>query len=791
METNQITDNNDGVFLGSKDSTAGTTTFLNDAQVSVTNVRATPNYLKGLDDSAVIGYNQDIKQFLEKPIIYTSGVWTSTTPGGILFTANLEDYFNIPLVKNKLSGFVGVRGTFVIRLQVNATKFQQGRIVGCFVPSADIAGVKPSLRIRNLMAATQLPRVELDLATDTSVTIEVPYISPCNFYNLSTQQGPWGNMYFIIYGEKQSGAAPYDAGYTVFISLEKAEFVMPGFIAESGNGPVIRRRNVTDEEAKISSSLSAMSRAATQLNKVPILGNFAGTASWVLEAMAGSAKAFGFSKPTIQSDVQKRVIDQTTNMANFNKADPGDCLGLDAENKVDVLTTLGGAPDDEVAVAYVAQRMAYFNTARWTTSAAAGEMLFNLTMNPGDYRIMRTDPATNGQPYWDYTPLAFVSSLFYWWRGSIKFTLKFVKTPFHSGRLLVAFNPTLVDFTSDNTNYMLREIIDIRECTEYTFSVPYMSVKQYSATTPFHDGSPAEITGFLRVFVLNELNAPASVANNIDIILEVGGGSDIEFAMPSTTTDDVYIPGAFVAEGDISGLTTAQPVLKSDHGLGSASIDPGCIEPAQYCMGERVLSLYQLMKRYHHARNRMNFVSPDFGKFSQATFRPFAITCSNNSATSPEFQGPSACTLNTISACYAFSRGSIRFMLKPNPLVSDSVLLPMKAYITNNRAVASDAIFNTAPVDHEANLGTKLVNFPETRILNLLLPSYNNLKCRINKLQCNDHLYGIDDYDSPVVLFVEQGFSNSVQSDVYMAAGDDYQLSYFLGIPPIFYYSGY
>lgn len=774
-------DNNDGVFEGAKDNEGGTTAFLNDAQVSVTHVRATPEYLKGLDDSAVIGYDQGIKEFLEKPIRFVSGIWTSTGPGNILQTLDLEDYFQIPLVRNKLSGYVGVRGTFVVRLQFNATKFQQGRIVACFVPSADIGGMKPLMRIRSLMSATQLPRVELDLATDTSVSIEIPYISPTNYHNLITGQGPWGNLYFIVYGEKKAGSAPYDAAYTIFMSLENAEFVMPGFTVESGQSSSFKKRNVTDQEAKISTTFGAVTKSLNALNKVPILGAFAGTAAWVTDAMAGTAKAFGFSKPLVQIDVLKGMIDQTAGMANFNNADPGDMMGLDVQNKVDVLTTLGGAPDDEVAIAYVAQRSAYIGTLNWAATAPAGTVLSTYGMNPGAFRNPMIDGATAGQPYYDHTPLSFVSSFFLWWRGGIKFTLKFVKTPFHSGRLLVAFNPTNSVFNIDQTNYMIREVIDIRECVEYTFTVPYMSVKQYSATAPYHYSEGEEITGLLSIFVLNELNHPASVSSNIDILVEVAGGKDIEFAFPKSQPCEIYVPGIYAAES--GGLTVDDPVLMGDHGLGSAIIDPGCIEPAQYCMGERVLSFYQLIKRFHFADNIGN-ASPGSTSLS---FRPFTLPCASNTA-NVRYSAPSGTPLQLITACYAFSRGSLRMMLKF--LATNSSATPIRAYMTNFQTNSSVLIYDTAPANRPMGLGHKLINFPDAvRVPNITVPSYNNLKARVNKLSTAAVTPIPDDYDSPVIVVVDPGNTNKI--DMYYAAGDDYQLSYFIGVPPVWYNGAY
>ena len=43
--------------------------------------------------------------------------------------------------------------------------------------------------------------------------------------------------------------------------------------------------------------------------------------------------------------------------------------------------------------------------------------------------------------FMEMVPAAYCASMFAYWRGSVDFVFKFVKTDFHSGRLMFVFNP--------------------------------------------------------------------------------------------------------------------------------------------------------------------------------------------------------------------------------------------------------------------------------------------------------------------------------------------------------------
>jgi hypothetical protein len=81
------------------------------------------------------------------------------------------------------------------------------------------------------------------------------------------------------------------------------------------------------------------------------------------------------------------------------------------------------------------------------------------------------------------------------WRGSFVLTIKAAKTSFHSGRLMITYAPC--DGTSfgvpgsakldlDKTNYCYREVIDLRDGSEWSFILPYASTSLWKTVYPIN-----------------------------------------------------------------------------------------------------------------------------------------------------------------------------------------------------------------------------------------------------------------------------------------------------------------
>lgn len=75
------------------------------------------------------------------------------------------------------------------RIQINAQKFQQGRLIGTYFPQSRQFPDRYFRALSHLSYRTQLPRVEVDCSTIQEAEIKIPFISPTSYFNLVTGEG--------------------------------------------------------------------------------------------------------------------------------------------------------------------------------------------------------------------------------------------------------------------------------------------------------------------------------------------------------------------------------------------------------------------------------------------------------------------------------------------------------------------------------------------------------------------------------------------------------------------------
>jgi len=277
----------------------------------------------------------------------------------------------------------------------------------------------------------------------------------------------------LVYSPLATGTGTNTATISVWCHFKDVELVGPAVTQMDGSRrPVGKKVNPSEgelgniESRPLSTALARLSSVASDYTKVPKLSAMAGPTSWVLNALSGAASAFGYSKPTTETAVIKVTELGNFNAPNHNGVDVFPNMALDATNKLSVMEGYSGTDEDEMVLSSLCQRFAYIDTMTWATSNAVGDVLGRYDNHPhvGNYGTVVNFWNTR-----DVTPLSYFSSFFHYWRGSLRYKLKFVKTPYHSGRIQIVYNPASIDPTTTTSAYLLREIIDIRENDEYEF----------------------------------------------------------------------------------------------------------------------------------------------------------------------------------------------------------------------------------------------------------------------------------------------------------------------------------
>lgn len=599
--------------------------------------------------------NESIHEFLARPVVIQRGVFGSSDTATTFTPFQLPNQAMTPLVQEKMKGFFGFTATSVLTLQINGNPFQSGRYMLYFIPIGGARGNDPVVFAKvqshenTLTARTQLPRIELDVNCDTQGQLRIPYVS-CHAFTplVATTSGvplaqvAWVRIapYVPVYSPAGSNTVPYTlwhhfedvkligAAAPQMASLSSRE------LSKSGKGP-------------LESTALSVSRITGLLSNAPGLSAYARPVRWLADLTAATAQNFGWSKPADAAPVMRSLRTTAPYMGNINAVDTGFCLGAITDNEVSVLPGFGGTDSDELDIVSLATRPAHIHTATWSTSDVYGDTLVYIPMCPNPKPKVRT--IAGAIEIVDNIPSAFVSELFQYWRGSIVITIKMVKTKFHSGRLLISFSPTVYAIgtvvpTIDNSSYEFRTIVDVREESTLTVQIPYTCSQQYLMCK--RQGSPVnEVFGTVTVRVLDPLVAPATVGNSIQLLIESSMGPDCEFAVPYRT-NLLPVFGATPEMGDPCSITNST--------IGSSSIQVNDGLMAAACMGEKIVSVRQLLKTFTVLQP---FVAPTTAR-SAVNLIPFGSQVLTVGEGLPEHSGD---LYSALSGCFTMARGGVRF----------------------------------------------------------------------------------------------------------------------------------
>nr|ULF99875.1 MAG: hypothetical protein 2 [Cripavirus sp.] len=622
-----------------------------------------------------------ITDFLSRPIIVQTGLWSSTdTTETQLYTANFpEVLISNAMYQEKLRGFVGLRATLVVKVQVNSQPFQQGRLMLQYYPYAQYMPNRVDLVNSTLQGRSGCPRTDLDLSVGTEVEIRIPYVSPHVYYNLITGQGSFGAIYLVVYSQLRdqiSGTGSVE--YTVWAHLEDVDVQYPTganiFTGSAPNYLTIAQKMATGkftdqdlqrlyknsthkkkpskiyaqgglelkqlkDNASPSAGIGQISEGLSTLSRIPVLGNMFTKPAWISAAASNIFKMLGYSKPTLQGLPCETKLRAQTRMANFDGADASHKLALSSSNEIETKSGLAGTSADEMDLSHILSIPNFWDRFTWSTSLPTNSILWDNFVTP--FKVKPYSATVLDR--FRCTHMGYVANSHTYWRGSIVYTFKFVKTQFHSGRLRISFIPfyynTTISTGVPDISKTQKIIVDLRTSTEVSFTVPYISsrpwmysIRPESAWLGTNDELMYNaVTGIVRVEVLNQLVAANNVFQSIDTIVEVNGGPDLTFAGPTAPS---YLPysGDFTVEetakiekehveeydnkirrkrevtdddiivAQMMGENEAIPRNEAQHGIHPQPIDTHKISanwsPESYCIGEKIMSVRQLIKRF-------------------------------------------------------------------------------------------------------------------------------------------------------------------------------------------------
>jgi hypothetical protein len=646
----------------------------------------------------------NIRTFLERPVIISHGLLADTDTGKI---ASLDPWRLLVVAKQaKLDGIYMLRATLHLTLNVNAVRFQTGRYILYHLPTGGADSLLPGYTVKlklhttHLTAITQLPHVEIDIATQTHVELDLPFnmVFPYMDTRVATRID-FGDVFLNPYVPLAAGAGDATAGYTLWASFRDIELSGPTVTQSAGDFSAREQKRAGI--GPVQGVFDKVAKATTILGELPLIGAGAKTVSWGASVLGRAASVFGWSKPVslkVPEFVVPRPLAYLGVSDQLSTAQP---LGLVSTNAVVSSPGNSGTNVDEMSFDFVKSIYAYYTQFMWTPENALGTSL--LTMGVGPQVFTNTFHLGSID-----VPVCFLSRFFHKWRGGLKFRFKIVKNEFYSGRLSVHFQPSFLAAAVSNTyteyEYCSRVIVDIRETSEFEVCVPYISPAMYTLCS--------ESIGWLRVSVIDPLVAPDSVPQSIQVIVEVAGQPDFEVMQPIAWTAEPY----------------ALAVMQSDyqaypcHDLG-VQTNTGSLEPAKVAAGEKAESFRQLLKLFRVSQaSSGSVVSVASGDLLNIAPFIFTVAMQITSNVTPVVRSAYMCdNLTLISMLYSMCTGGVRVTAVPAVPCADSTFCVGLSPIHGDVDVVT-----TVLADHQiyrANIRAP-INYNIERYMDIQVPSY-------------------------------------------------------------------
>jgi hypothetical protein len=785
--------NNSNTGENAQQTVQETVTFYSDTLTPSASIPQEFSKDSSLDYSLKENRTHDIVSFLQRPVVLGEFVWSVTDTSNLALAnfTNPTALLNHTMNAEKVKGFVGFKGKMVVRLQVNAQRFQQGRLLLHYIPMYDHQSANRRLTATsNLVFKTQQPRIDFDVSTDTEVLLEIPFVYPFEYYSLTQELPSIGTFFVTVYSPLISPTGDTNCDVILWGHFEDVEVVFPTVLVPQVGGG---RKSITSQELQasgpgpISSLFERVSKAATIMGEIPLLSSVAFPAAWFSSVTSRAASAMGWSNPSQSVVASKMQNTRTPYMNNANGVDNSLKLALMSDNEVEVLPGFSGTNIDELHLRHLISISTFIKTFNWTTAQATGVLLWSSNVSPfamSNDVIVATASSTLGVKL--PSPLAFFSNFFTFWRGSICFTIKVVKTEFHSGRLMFTWTPNnTVDPTFANLDPVYKEILDLRHSNEFSVCIPYAS------TTPWKlVNAASSSTGRVGIYVLNSLRGPATVSTSVQILVECNGGPDFEFSAPIESPytpilgvfspqsgGDIFRPQILGDDATNCGNAVAMPIADT---IASSTNNTGGSSAIRFCSGESVVSMRQLMKR----SCPKSIDTPAINAYT--SINPYYIDLPIFTAGSNPTLGNTRAVdyYDILASCFAFSRGGVRLKLwsqgggvvvYKSRLVLSSVQVWSGTALSGNKTLLSSVVSSVNVM---------------SGALELEVPQYGLSHMRFNVVGTYGVASNLSPFNTPLGIEYTTDSITAVPVYVYRQTSDDSDFGFFYGVLPMILSTG-
>lgn len=821
------------------DSTRGN--LLTDVQMSAETVPM-PSSSKqmALNDTT----RHEIATILERPVNLGTYEW-STTDEPIPVQLPYSDYIadtqnfmqkldfpqaifkNSPIVVDKLKNYQYFKADIEIEVKINAQPFLQGALMLVYNPYYDQTGDFRRKGTRFLASQTSCPYKIVSIEEGNSLKLICPYANIYDMFDLSNSDNQFGTVFLYTFSKLVGPESPVTAKYTVFARFVNPQFFVPThkdvissardsfeirrlkargyYVAQSDVQPAAAKDTGEVEVAgPVSKIAGGVSMVADVLSCVPVIGNVASTVAWVSRAIGKTAATLGWSKPTSIQPQTKSVLKPAQTLIHTEGHDDATTLALIQDNGIDGSSFIPETKD-EMSLAYIFGRPNYFHRQEVPASMFAKRQLIT-AWEVSPFSRYQHDDAGN----LFLGSFAFSSMMGTLWRGTIHYDIMVIKTPYHQGRFAVVFLPETnwIDVPKSlgellNTNYSvvcnLKDRQDEMGRTTFRVSIPFISNTGWRETYKTNEGTgyPNTTTldtktGCVAIYSLVDLSHPPTVADSITMYIAHSGGDDYQISRPQCQIGPGYVDWAGDPEPEKYPATVSEMEedvvdrtgtfhAQSDFGSVFVPEDENLLVPSHtqkditaQTTGEYFNSLRAIVKRFGLVCKLAQ--TPLYAGFRT---RHMTENTKRGSRVITTAKGQDQNALVTpwylTSFLYRFYNGSSQ--LKVLPATADMVA---EAFVSFDEygdcmKIAEPYISHGKPIFQQ--------NQQVSNAFEIRTPYYRGVRCDV-----------INTNQQPVLGDVrtnvrcqQQTVTNSglITSNMYEAAGDDFNYFFLIGPPPM------
>lgn len=767
--------------------------------------------------------NIELSDFLRRPVVIHTDTWAE----GAGYETTLQPwdlYFGTAQIQNKLDNYYLLKCNLHLKLMINASPFYYGCLAVAYQPYAfATASVKDAGTINNFRLS-QKPIVYMYPQKSQGASMKLPFISNKEWLDATSQLElqRFGELYIKSFGDLKNANSVTGTSCTirVYAWAEDIELAGPtqALAVQSSDKDEYNREGI------ISKPASAVANFAGKLTNIPIIGEFATATSMAAGIVGDIASIFGFSKVPNVNPTQGFAPRNLPNFTNPDIGGPIEKLTYDGKNELSIDPKICGVPlGDELTITSFVQREALVAIRTWASTATSGDLIHNNYVHPG----LTVHTAGTNVDMFDFTPMSYAAMFFSKWRGDIIVRVKIICSQYHRGRLEFFWDPHVALNTISNTSHVnYTQIVDISECDDIEFRIPYTQTTAYrdvnndhtvndNSTSFLPSATSSQYNGTFGIKVLTAQTSPVQSAD-ITVLVYIKAADNFEFAdprqLPSYSPYDVQSQDK---DFDVDKLVV-------DLGVKPSTTKP---EINLIYMGETVKSFRTLFQRGTHytcksstlgtTGDRLRTISmrePRFPRFFGYDPDGLDSAIGLNSLVSENFNYTHNSVFNLLSLCFVGMRGSIVYYTNmptkdPNTDIwyeahiaryagTSRVITVTDTLLSSEDAIRRFGMTGRIQPSSALNAGASVINSDINTSVMASVPMYREYKFGYTGPNVRTDGIISDASDRDGVKFNFFGRKNITEteymySDVFNHAGLDYSLVFFCGTPRLYDYSSF